>query len=225
VKIIPDHSEVKPMKNAANQISCTVQLLIVLLIGVVALVLIQMVSGFPGNLFNQPPPTPVAVVQPSVINQIKPLGQLHTSGYFLSTVVDTQMHVGVLNQLQRVLLVACGKVSAGIDLQKLTEKDVKINGNSVTITLPPPEIFDTSLYDDRQCTYVVLRDEGVLLPPNTQLESAAREAAVDNFRETALQNGILQNALENAKLQLRSLITLLGFKDITFIDTPIPDQG
>jgi hypothetical protein len=213
------------MKNAANQISCTVQLLMVLLILIAAVVVLQVVSGLPGNLFNQPQSTPVNVIQPSVINQIKPLGQLHTSGYFLSTVVDTQMHVGVLNQLQRVLLVACGKVDAGIDLQKLTEKDVKINGNSVTITLPPPEIFDASLYDDRQCTYVVLRDEGVLLPPNTQLESAAREAAVDNFVNTAKANGILQNALDNAKLQLRSLITLLGFKDINFIDTPIPDES
>lgn len=213
------------MKSAANQISCTVQLLLVLLIGVVALVLLQTVSGFPGSLFNQPPPTPLVIAQPAVITQIKPLGQLHTSSFFLSTVVDTQMHVGILNQLQRVLLVACGKVSAGIDLQRLTEKDIKVDGSSVTVTLPPPEIFDTSLYDDRQCTYVVLRDEGLLLPPNTQLESAAREAAVGNFRETALQNNILQNALDNAKVQLRSLIILLGYKDVFFIDTPIPDQG
>ena len=215
------------MKNASNQISCTIQLLVVLLIAVAAIVLLQLASGLPGlgSLLNPVQATPVSIPQPSVINQIKPLGELHTSGYFLSTVVDTQMHVGVLNQLQRVLLVACGKVDAGIDLQKLTEKDVKITGNSVTITLPPPEIFDASLYDDRQCTYVVLRDEGVLLPPNTQLESAARQAAVDNFRATALQNGILQNALDNAKMQLRSLITLLGYTNITFIDTPIPDQG
>ena len=213
------------MKNVSNQISCTVQLLIVLFILIAAVVVLQVVSGLPGSLFNQPQPTPVTAVQPSVIMQIKPLGQLHTSSYFLSTVVDTQMHVGVLNQLQRVLLVACGKVSAGIDLQKLTEQDIKINGTAATITLPPPEIFDASLYDDRQCTYVVLRDEGVLLPPNTQLESAARQAAVDNFRETAVQNGILQNALDNAKLQLRSLVILLGYKDVTFIDTPIPDEG
>jgi Protein of unknown function (DUF4230) len=213
------------MKNASNQIGCTIQLLVVLLILIVALVVVQLVSGFPGSLFTQPQATPVAIVQPSIITQIKPLGQLHTSSFFLSTVVDTQMHVGVLNQLQRVLLVACGKVDAGIDLQKITDKDIKINGTTATITLPPPEIFDASLYDDRQCTYVVLRDEGVLLPPNTQLESAAREAAVANFRATAQQNGILQNALDNAKLQLRSLIILLGFKDVNFIDTPIPDQG
>ena len=215
------------MKNVTNQISCTVQLLIVLLIAVAAVVILQLVGGLPGNLFSQllSQPTPVTVIQPSVINAIKPLGELHTSSYFLSTVVDSQKAVGLLSQQQRVLLVACGKVSAGIDLQQLTEKDVKISGTAVTITLPPPEIFDALMFDDRQCTYVVLRDNGVLLPPDTQLEEAARSAAVDNFRATALANGILQNALDNAKLQLRSLITLLGYKDINFIDTPIPDQG
>lgn len=213
------------MKNAANQISCTIQLLIVLLILIVAIVVVQLLGGLPGSLFNQPQATPAIIMQPAVIDHIKPLGQLHTASYFLSTVVDTQMHVGVLNQLQRVLLVACGKVNAGIDLQKIAEKDIKINGTSVTLTLPPPEIFDAALYDDRACTYVVLRDEGILLPPNTQLETAAREAAVANFRATAEQNGILQSALDNAKLQLRSLIILLGYTEVNFIDTPIPDQG
>ncbi len=205
------------MKNTSSQIGCTIQLLVVLLILIVALVVIQLVSGFPGSLFNQPQSTPVTLVQPSVIDQVKPLGQLHTASYFLSTVVDTQMHVGVLNQLQRVLLVACGKVTAGVDLQKITAKDIKITGDKVSVHLPDPEIFDASLFDDRQCTYVVLRDEGVLLPPNTQLESAAREAAVANFRATALQNDILNTALQNAKTQLRSLIILLGYKQVDFM--------
>lgn len=204
------------MKNVSNQIGCTIQLLVVLLILIVALVVIQLASGFPGSLFNQPQATPVIFVQPSVIDQVKPLGQLHTASYFLSTVVDTQMHVGVLNQLQRVLLVACGKVNAGVDLQKMTAKDVKITGDKVNVHLPDPEIFDALLFDDRQCTYVVLRDEGILLPPNTQLESAAREAAVANFRATALQNDILNTALQNAKTQLRSLIVLLGYKQVDF---------
>ncbi|HZY44496.1 MAG TPA: DUF4230 domain-containing protein [Anaerolineae bacterium] len=204
------------MKNVSNQIGCTIQLLVVLLILIVALVVIQLASGFPGSLFNQPQATPVIFVQPSVIDQVKPLGQLHTASYFLSTVVDTQMHVGVLNQLQRVLLVACGKVNAGVDLQKMTAKDIKITGDKVNVHLPDPEIFDALLFDDRQCTYVVLRDEGILLPPNTQLESAAREAAVANFRATALQNDILNTALQNAKTQLRSLIILLGYTQVDF---------
>ena len=156
------------------------------------------------------------MVLPAVINQIKPLGQLHTASYFLSTVVDTQMPIGALNQIQRVLLVACGKVDAGVDLSKLQQQDIITSGDKVTIRLPEAEIFTSQLFDDRKCTYVVVREEGILLPPNTALETAAREAAVANFKETALANGLLEQARVNAEGEVRRLLTMLGYRDIQF---------
>jgi hypothetical protein len=178
--------------------------------------LLQSVVQAPGKIIQLPPPTPTIIVLPAVINQIKPLGQLHTASYFLSTVVDTQMPVGALNQVQRVLLVACGKVDAGVDLGKLNPPDIITSGEKATIRLPEAEIFTSQLFDDRKCTYVVLREEGVLLPPNTVLETAAREAAVANFKETALANGILEQARLNAEGEVRRLLTMLGYRDIQF---------
>ncbi len=178
--------------------------------------LLQSALQVPGKIIQLPQPTPTINVLPAVINQIKPLGQLHTSSYFLSTVVDTQMPIGALNQIQRVLLVACGQVVAGVDLSKLQPQDILTSGDKVTLRLPAPEIFVNQLFDDRKCTYVVLRDEGILLPPNTALETAAREAAVANFKETALQNGILETARTNAEGEVRRLLTLLGYRDIQF---------
>jgi hypothetical protein len=178
--------------------------------------LAQSIFQVPAQIIRLPPPTPTIVVLPTVINQIKPLGQLHTASYFLSTVVDTQMPIGALNQVQRVLLVACGKVDAGIDLSKLEQQNIITNGDQVTIRLPDAEIFTSQLFDDRKCTYVVLREEGVLLPPNTVLETAAREAAVANFKETATANGILEQARLNAEGEVRRLLTLLGYRDIQF---------
>ena len=178
--------------------------------------LLQNLVQAPAKIIQLPPPTPTIIVLPTVINQIKPLGQLHTVSYFLSTVVDTQMPVGALNQIQRVLLVACGKVDAGVDLSKIEPQNIITNGDKVTIRMPDAEIFTSQLFDDRKCTYVVLRDEGILLPPNTVLETAAREAAVANFKETALANGILEQARINAEGELRRLLTLLGYRDIQF---------
>jgi hypothetical protein len=178
--------------------------------------LAQSIFQVPAQIIRLPPPTPTIIVLPTVINQIKPLGQLHTASYFLSTVVDTQMPIGALNQVQRVLLVACGKVDAGIDLAKLEQQNIITNGDQVTIRLPDAEIFTSQLFDDRKCTYVVLREEGILLPPNTVLETAAREAAVANFKETATANGILEQARLNAEGEVRRLLTLLGYRDIQF---------
>ncbi len=179
--------------------------------------LLQSIVQAPIRIIQLPPPTPTIVVLPAVISQIKPLGQLHTSSYFLSTVVDTQMPVGALNQIQRVLLVACGMVDAGVDLSKIGPQDIVTSGDKVTLRLPATEIFTSQLFDDRKCTYVVLREEGILLPPNLVLETAAREAAVANFKQTALANGILEQARVNAEGEVRRLLTLLGYRDIQFV--------
>ena len=101
----------------------------------------QSIFQVPGKIIQLPLPTPTTIVLPTVINQIKPLGQLHTASYFLSTVVDTQMPVGALNQIQRVLLVACGQVDAGIDLSNLQPQDIITTGDKVTIRLPQAEVF------------------------------------------------------------------------------------
>lgn len=198
---------------------CALELILVLAILVVVFLIVRSV-GLPTGLadfLQLPEPTPTIVMQPAVIDQIKPLGQLHTSSYFLSTVVDTQMKIGALNQVQRVLLVACGKVDAGVDLAKLQAADIQTLGDRVVIRLPATEVFTTQLFDDRKCTYVVLRDEGVLLPPNLVLETAAREAAVANFRETALANGILEQARTNAEGEIRRLLSLVNYRDVQFV--------
>jgi len=191
---------------------------VIVAIGAPALIgsVTQSIFQAPGKLIQLPLPTPTTIVLPTVINQIKPLGQLHTASYFLSTVVDTQMPVGALNQIQRVLLVACGQVDAGIDLAKLQPQDIITSGDKVTIRLPQAEVLSSQLFDDRKCTYVVVREEGILLPPNTVLETAAREAAVGNFKETALANGVLEQARLNAEGEVRRLLTLMGYRDIQF---------
>ncbi len=198
---------------------CALELILVLAI-LIALFLIVQSVGLPTGLANflkLPEPTPTIQMQPAVIDQIKPLGQLHTASYFLSTVVDTQMKIGALNQVQRVLLVACGKVDAGVDLAKLQPADIQTVGGKVVIRLPQTELFTTQVFDDRKCTYVVMRDEGLLLPPNLVLETAAREAAVANFRETALANNILDQARDNAEGEIRRLLSLVNYKDVQFI--------
>ena len=198
---------------------CALELILVLAILIVLFVIVQSV-GLPTGLadfLKLPLPTPTILMQPAVIDQIKPLGQLHTASYFLSTVVDTQMKIGALNQVQRVLLVACGKVDAGVDLAKLQPAVIQTVGGKVVIRLPQTELFTTQVFDDRKCTYVVMRDEGLLLPPNLVLETAAREAAVANFRETALANNILDQARDNAEGEIRRLLSLVNYKDVQFI--------
>jgi hypothetical protein len=157
-------------------------------------------------------------VLPPVLDVISKQPRLETTAYFLSTVADVSQQVGLLNQEQRVVLVACGKVTAGIDLSQLTAQNVSVNGEQVVIDLPEPMVFDTLLIEDRNppCTYVAFRTDGILLEAAKHLESEARKQALNTFRESALANGILNEAKTNAETEIRRLLFLVGYTSVEF---------
>ena len=206
------------MSKNVSSLGCAAQLGIFALIVIGGLFLLQSVLGLPGNLFNAPRPTPTTIVLPPALDVINKQPKLQTVSYFLSTVADARQTVGLLQQEQRVLLVACGKVTAGVDLGKLTSETVRTEGDRVNITLPPAEIFDTLLVEDGSppCTYVAFRSDGILLEAAKDLESAARRQVVETFRQTALVQGILDEATQNAQTELQRLLYVVGYKTVEF---------
>ena len=204
-----------------SDIGCAVQLGIFALIVIGGLSVVQALTGQAGGIdgvLAPPPPTPTVVVLPPVLDVITKQPKLETTAYFLSTVADVSQRVGLLEQEQRVVLVACAKVIAGIDLSRLTAENVVANGDSVVIDLPEPEIFDTVLIEDRDppCTYVAFRTDGILLEAAKDLETEARRQAIEKFRESALGNGILDEARTNAQTEIRRLLFLVGYKLVEF---------
>ncbi len=163
---------------------------------------------------------PTYVTLPAVIEQIKPLSRLQTEEYFLTTVVDVSMPRGAGGVLtEKLLFIACGRVTAGVDLSKLTDDDVRTEGTKVIINLPPAEIFDTILDDESGCTRVYDRSVPPLMAPTEALEEQARREALDSFRQTALENGILEKATVRAQEEVARLLLLTGYQTIEFTDT------
>jgi hypothetical protein len=157
---------------------------------------------------------------PAVIEQLRPLSRLETEEYFLSTVVEATQPRGVGGILtEKVLLVACGRVSAGVDLSKITEDDIRTEGTKVVINLPPAELFDSALDDESGCTYIYQRDLPPLITPSNELDSEVRIRAIENFRETALENGILQRAHVRAQEEIARLLLLAGYDTVEYTDT------
>jgi hypothetical protein len=79
--------------------------------------------------------------------------------------------------------------------------------------------LSTSL--DESQTRVYDRQKGFLVPSTDNLESDARASAVEKIKQAACSGGILNQATENAKKELSSLLKSLGF---TYIAINIP-QG
>jgi len=206
------------MSKNASGIGCAVQLGIFALIVIGGLLILQSVLNLPASIFNAPPPTPTTVTLPPALDVINKQPRLQTAAYTLSTVADARQKVGLLQQEQRVLLVACGKVTAGIDLSKLTSDNAQTNGERVTIQLPPAEIFDALLIEDADppCTYVAFRSDGILLEAAKDLETIARRQVIETFQQSALDQGILYEATQNAQTELRRLLFAVGYKAVDF---------
>jgi hypothetical protein len=159
----------------------------------------------------------INVNRTAVIKQVRSLARLETASYTIEKVLDAQTNDS--NAVSRflfgdkILLIAHGQVIAGIDLSQTSEKDIKISGRAITVALPPPQILVSTL--DNSQTKVYDRSQGVLRRNDTELEATVRQEAEKSIRQAACDGNILGTAAENAKRQLTTLFTGLGFETIT----------
>jgi hypothetical protein len=157
---------------------------------------------------------------PVVVQRIQKLNRLETVVYSLDTIVEGSRSSAVLPDLlagDRILLVVHGQSTAGIDLAQLKPEEVRItnlgNGNrSIHVTLPPSQLFSTSL--DNQHTRVYARSTGLLVPVDQNLESETRASAEKQLQATALKDGILDAAARNARASITTLLYSLGFQQV-----------
>jgi hypothetical protein len=163
--------------------------------------------------------TTIDTTVPTVVQKIQRLNRLETVVYSIDTVVEGSKSSAVLPDLlagDRILLVVHGQSIAGIDLSQLKPEDVRIanrdGGQSIHVTLPPSQLFLTTL--DNQHTRVYVRSTGLLVPADPNLESDTRAKAEQQLQASALSDGILDTASKNARATITTLLYGLGFKQV-----------
>jgi Protein of unknown function (DUF4230) len=152
---------------------------------------------------------------PAVVQRIQRLNRLETVVYSIDTVVEGARSSPVLPDLlagDRLLLVVHGQSIAGIDLSQLKPEDVRINGQSIHVTLPASQLFVTTL--DNQHTRVYARSTGILVPVDQNLETDTRAKAQEQLQQAALADGILDTARKNARATITTLLYSLGFQQV-----------
>src|SRR5258708_38169435 len=164
-------------------------------------------------------PTPTGYADPvTVVREVRPLSRLETAQYTIEKVITAETGQGALGALfgDRLIFVAHGRVSAGVDLSKLRNSDVVVSpAGEVTIIMPAAEIFVTSL--DNNKSYVYDRQTGLLTKGDQNLETQARQVAQQQIEQGALEDGILRLAQDNAASYLERLLRSLGFKSVVFV--------
>jgi hypothetical protein len=153
---------------------------------------------------------------PDVVNQIQRLNRLETVSYSVDTVVEGKHENTVLPDLlfgDRLILVVHGQVIAGVDLSQLKPEQVKVEGRSVTVDLPPSQIFTSKI--DTAKTKVFARSTGLLVQADPNLEIDTQKLAENQVLQAASKDGILDTARANARAGMESLLRGLGFQQVT----------
>jgi len=134
----------------------------------------------------------------------------------MQVVIDLEREPGNLWQqafgTDQLLLIAEGQVVAGFDLTKITEDDILIQDESVSLTLPPPELLYFGVDEDK--TYVYERKTGFLTKPDETLETEARRRAQAEVVNWALDHQVFDKAEEFGVFYLDSFLRSLGFTEV-----------
>lgn len=182
------------------------------------------------TLFGRAPavtPAPMIISGDAIVQQIRQVSRLETTIYSVERVIEVRQSDEFWPDWlrgDRLLLIASGKVVAGVDLGQLDAAAVTVSedGEHVTVELPPVQIFNMGSILDNSKTRVYDRQQGLFASPNADLETQARQAAEEEILVGACEAGIMEQATEDAQRALEKLLALYEFT-VTVQAAPVPE--
>jgi hypothetical protein len=150
-------------------------------------------------------PAPPTLTQQVVVERLREVAKLVATEMTLRDVVIYEQTT--FGSTKKILLVATGRVAAGIDLEHGTDVQIDSAAKRITLSLPPAQILSVDVvnvttYDERAGLWNPFRPEDRDLIQQRirgQLTAAAR------------QSGILQHADESASKVLTELLSRDGY--------------
>lgn len=150
----------------------------------------------------------------NVVEKIKEISEFSTACYYEEAVLKdkkTDNNEGNLLGLvgvetsKEIVILSKGKVRAGFDLSKINAESIHISGDTLSIELPQPKIFDIITNPSDYEMYV---EDGKW----SHDEISALQAEYRNqLLAKAKEAGILTKAKEAGKKRLESLFMTFGF--------------
>lgn len=165
-------------------------------------------------------PKPIVIetpIQNLVIKQIQGVSELTSAIVNTEQIVEKdEANSGFLWHDRKVLYVAKGKVRIGINLSEIGESSVSVEGQTVSLTLPPLRVLESEL--DSEKSYVYSVDAG-LIPATGDILSLVRKAqlkAKKQIAEAACSDWIIEAANDRIRKTvdqiLNPVLKPLGYK-------------
>jgi hypothetical protein len=160
---------------------------------------------------------------PALLKSIQDLSRYDAASGNFQVVVDLEKDAKFLPDAirgTRTLYVGAGTVDAYVDLGKVGDDDVQVNGDrtSATLRLPHAQLGRPALDPDR--SYAVSKQRGLfdrlgdLFSDNPNGEQAVQKLAVRHIGDAAKESELTARAETNTTRMLEGLLRSLGFKDV-----------
>jgi len=215
----PIDTEPTPRRGGVGRWLLTVGVIMLSLVLLALLLLGRLVSGF--NPFDR---ETVDRTEPAVLLALQDLSQYHAATGEFQVIVDTEDTVRNLPRQiagERTLFVAMGTVDASVDFSGLDDDAVTVDEarKRATIRLPGAELTEATVDPDR--SYVFSRERGLLdrlaglFTDTPTSEQPLYQMAERRLERAGTDSGLVDLAERNTEAMLRSLLTSLGFTDVT----------
>ncbi|MFI2720624.1 DUF4230 domain-containing protein [Streptomyces collinus] len=160
---------------------------------------------------------------PALLKSIQDISRYDAASGNFQVVVDLEKDAKLLPDAirgTRTLYVGAGTVDAYVDLGKIGENDVKVNGDrtSATLRLPHARLGKPALDPDR--SYAVSKQRGLfdrlgdLFSDNPNGEQAVQKLAVRHIGDASKESELTARAESNTTGMLEGLLRSLGFKEV-----------
>jgi hypothetical protein len=192
-----------------------------------ALVLIYFIVKEAGKWFGNKEEEPVEVVNhQTILQEVENLGRLELVRYNFKELIElnekNKPYLGVFDVPDsRVVVISQGEAVGCIDLTKMGEQDIRLQGDTVLVRLPEPELCYYKL--DMENTRIYSIEKQVYFKEESELAQKALRLAERQMRDAALKSGILEQTRQNAETMLRPLLEKVGGRHIIFLDQ-LPEE-
>ncbi|MER6787674.1 DUF4230 domain-containing protein [Streptomyces sp. NPDC000658] len=160
---------------------------------------------------------------PTLLQSIQDMSRYNAASGNFQVVVDLEKDAKYLPDAirgTRTLYVGAGTVDAYVDLGKVGDKDVTVDGDrtSATLRLPHARLGKPALDPDR--SYAVSKQRGLLdrlgdlFSDNPGGEQAVQKLAVKHIGDAAKESELTARAETNTTGMLQGLLRSLGFKEV-----------
>ena len=158
--------------------------------------------------------TTTIVETPTIVKSIRNIGQWEFLTINDEEVVE-RTHKNLILSDDQLVRIYYGTMRLGIDFQELNEKAVKVDGDSIRLTLPPVKLLDDDFIDEALTK--TFYETGTW-------DGASHKSMYNEARQNMIKYGMSHDNIlhtrELAEAQMRQLLQGLGFNRITILFEP-----